>query len=64
MAVHETGGDLLEELLGRLEVSVGVAVDIDEGADADGGSVKDGFTQGECMIGVGGVGDVGEEDVG
>jgi hypothetical protein len=39
VVVLEPGGDLLEELLGALDVGGEVAVDVDEGAGADGGSV-------------------------
>jgi hypothetical protein len=44
----EPGGDLLEELLGALDVGVEVAVDADEGTSADGGPVRDGVEETEA----------------
>jgi hypothetical protein len=50
VAVHESGGNLLDELLGALDVGVEVAVDVDEGASADGGSVRDGVEETEAAV--------------
>jgi hypothetical protein len=50
VAVLEPGGDLLEELLGALDVGVVVAVDVDEGASGDGGSVRDGIEKAKASM--------------